>query len=137
MTDIALDPHLHTRINRFSSLDGQAFVGNRFGSSPRYTLSAGVDWDITDQVSLRADVRHSDGYFSSDENLAAYRIGGYTVGNVQGAWQLTRDWELYGYVDNVFDAKKPTLKYDDRTAGGIVASMLEPRTVGVGVRFSF
>lgn len=129
--------YLHTRINRFSSLDGQAFVGNRFGSSPRYTLSAGFDWNITDQVSLHADVRHSDGYFSSDENLAAYRVGGYTVGNVQGSWQLTRDWELYGYVDNMFDAKKPTLKYDDRTAGGIVASMLEPRTVGMGVRFSF
>ena len=116
-----------------------AFAGNRFAKSPRYTAAIGVDWLAAPDLRLSADLRHVGGAESDDANAAAYRVGAYTLANARlsyapAAWGNV---ELFAFVNNLFDARKPTWKYDDRSAGGIVASMVAPRHFGVGVRASF
>lgn len=128
---------LRTKLSKFTNASGAAFEGNEFGKAPTYTLGLGVDWDVIENVTLSAEVRHTDGYYSTDENYPAYWVDSYTVANARLAYKPNDSWQLYAYVNNIFDERSPTWKYDDRTAGGIVASMLEPREYGVGMKVKF
>lgn len=130
---------LRTKIHRFSDPDGVSFEGNEFAHSPRYMVGLDVNWNITDQLALNANVHRTDGYHSSDNNLPGYDVGAYTVANARLSYQMDRTWQFYAYVDNLFDTRKPTSKFDDRTAGGIVimSEVLEPRVYGAGVKVTF
>lgn len=128
---------LHTKLSSFTNPAGVAFEGNEFGKAPSYTFGFGLDWDIIENVTLSAEVRHTDGYYSTDENYPAYWVDSYTVANARLTYQPSETWQFYAYVNNIFDERAPTWKYDDRTAGGIVASMLEPREYGVGLKVKF
>ncbi len=128
---------LHTKLDKITNAAGAAFEGNEFGKAPGYMFSLGADWDITEQVRLSADVRHTDGYYSTSENYPAYYVDSYTVANARITYAPSENWQLYAYVDNIFDERAATWKYDDRTAGGIVASMLEPREYGLGLKVKF
>lgn len=128
---------LHTKLSRFTNPAGVAFEGNEFGKAPGYMFGLGFDWDVVENVTFSAELRHTDGYYSTDENYPAYHVDSYTVANARVTYSPKENWEVYAYVDNIFDERKPTWKYDDRTAGGIVASMLEPREYGIGMRVKF
>lgn len=127
---------LHTRIRSFTA-NGGVLEGKTFGRAPKAMLSLGVDWDIHPQWRLAANVRHTAGYHSTDENIAAYDIGSYTMADARITYAPTRSLEIFAYVNNLFDKRTPTWKYDDRTAGGIAASMTAPRQFGVGVKATF
>ena len=117
--------------------NGAVLEGKEFGRAPGYMFSVGVDWDITSQIKLAADLRRTDSYYSTDENIPAYRIGAYTVANARLTYKPTDKLEFFTYANNIFDARKPTWKFDDRTAGGIVSSMAPPREIGIGMKASF
>lgn len=128
---------LHTRIDEFSDPVGLASEGNEFGRAPSYMFNLGADWDITPEIRLSGEVFHTDGYYSTDQNDAAYLIDSYTVANARVTYAPYESLQLFGYVNNILDERTPTWKYDDRTAGGIVASMLEPREFGLGMNLRF
>lgn len=128
---------LHTKLSKFSNTAGVAFEGNEFGKAPSYTFGVGFDWDVVENVTLSAEVRHTDGYYSTDENYPAYWVDSYTVANARVTYQPNDTWQFYAYINNIFDERAPTWKYDDRTAGGIVASMLEPLEYGAGIKVKF
>lgn len=122
-----------------TEIESGVFAGNRFSKSPKYTAMIGADWLVAQGLQVSADVRRIGAVESDDANAAAYRVGAYTLANARisyapAAWGNV---ELFAFVNNLFDARKPTWKYDDRSVGGIVASMTAPRHFGVGVRASF
>ena len=100
-------------------------------------FSVGADWNITPEIRLSGDVRHTAGYHSTDENTPAYEIDAYTIASTRVTYEPYEGRQVFAFVDNIFDERTPTWKYDDRTAGGIVASVTEPRTFGVGVKVKF
>ncbi|MFD1710584.1 TonB-dependent receptor [Ottowia sp. GY511] len=114
-------------------------AGNQFAKSPKHTLSVGVDWLAGPGLKVSADLRHVGSTKSDDANAPAYRVGSYTLVNARLSYAPAswRTVELFAFVNNLFDARRPTWKYDDRSVGGIVASMVAPRHFGVGVRASF
>ncbi|YBV94121.1 TonB-dependent receptor (plasmid) [Phyllobacteriaceae bacterium JZ32] len=130
---------LQTEITEFSYPSADIQEGNEFGRAPGYMFGFGADWDITEKVRLSGDVRHTDGYHSTDNNDPAYYIDSYTIANARIVYAPNESFQIYGYVNNIFDERTPTWKYDDRSARGIaiVGSMLEPRTFGVGMRVKF
>ncbi|WP_237703761.1 TonB-dependent receptor [Rhodospirillum rubrum] len=128
---------LKTRIGSFSNAEGTSYEGNEFGRAPSYTLSLGMDWDITPKVRLSGEVKHTDGYYSTDENISAYAVENYTVANARIGYAPREYLEVYVFANNIFDKRAPAYLYDDRSAGGIVANMIEPRTVGIGVKGTF
>lgn len=127
---------LQTEIGKFSSAMAD-FTGKEFSRAPGYTISLAADWDITPQLRLSGDIRHSDGYFSDDENTADYAIDAYTVANTRLTYTAGSGMQFYGYVDNIFDERAPLYKHINRSVGGIEASMLEPREFGVGLTHRF
>lgn len=127
---------LHTKIDKFAN-DGALLEGKSFGRAPDYTLSLGADWNVSSRLTLSADLRHTDSYYSTDENLPAYRVSAYTVANARLSYMASGNVELFAYANNLFDKRAPSWKYDDRTAGGIAASMVQPRELGIGVKTYF
>ncbi len=128
---------LQTEIGRFSNAGGDVYEGKEFSRAPAYMFSLGMDWDIVPGLRFSAEVRHTDGYYSTDENTSAYAVDDYTVANTSLSYALCRYLEPYIFVNNIFDEREPTYFYDDRSVGGIVANMLEPRTFGIGIRGTF
>ncbi len=130
---------LETEITEFSYASADIQEGNEFGKAPGYMFSLGADWDITPEVRLSGEVRHTDGYHSTDNNDPAYYVDSYTVANARLTYAPNENFEFYGFVNNIFDERSPTWKYDDRSASGIaiVGSMLEPRTFGAGMKVRF
>lgn len=127
---------LHTRIDRFSDGSG-VLEGKRFGRAPSYTLSLGAQWRATARLTLDVDVRHTAGYHSTDENIAAYEVDPRTVAGARLSYAVNKHTEVFAYVDNLFDDRSPTWFFDDRTVRGIAGSMPPPREFGAGVRITF
>lgn len=128
---------LHSTIDGFTNAAGIAYGERKFGKAPGYTLSIGVDWTVIPDLKLGVESRLTDGYYSTDENNPAYKVDRYSVTNVRISYALRKSLEIYGFANNVFDKRTPVLFSDDRTAGGIVGSMLEPCMFGVGVKGTF
>ncbi|MGY0587815.1 MAG: TonB-dependent receptor [Paraglaciecola chathamensis] len=128
---------LHSNIGSFTSEGGKAYEGNEFGKAPGMMVSMGAQWDITPEWRWSGDVRYMDGYYSTDKNEAAYEVDSYHVANTRVAYQPMNNMELYLYVNNLFDERAETYLYDDRSVGGIVANMLEPRQAGLGIKYNF
>jgi outer membrane receptor protein involved in Fe transport len=128
---------LDTEIGEFASAGGDVYEGNEFGGAPGYMLSFSADWDIIPEVRLTGEVRHTDGYYSTDENFSAYEVDGYSVVNARVTYSPLGNMEFYVFADNLFDDRTPTYLVVDRSVGGIVGSMQEPRTLGFGIKGSF
>lgn len=128
---------LRTEIGAFSDALGNSFEGNEFSRSPGHMFSLGVDWNIRPDLRLTGDLRHTDGYYSNDQNNPAFQIDSYTVANARLTWTPRDQLEVFAFVNNIFDERTPTWKLEDRSVGGIAAAMLEPREIGIGVKMTF
>lgn len=129
---------LKTKIDAFT-VNGTVHKGREFASAPEYTANLGLDWDVTSQLKLAGDVRHVQGYYSSDENLETHKVGGYTIANARMSYKLFKNTELFSYVNNVFNKRAASLKTNSRsgTQTIIVGSMNAPREFGVGLKMAF
>ena len=128
---------LETNISKFATLGGSVYEGNDFPRAPKYSFSVGVDWDILPNLSVTGKVRHSDGYYSDEENEAIYEVGSYTIANASLSYSFDDAVELYVFVNNIFDDRSPAALDNDRSAGGLVATTVEPRVLGVGFKGKF
>ncbi|WP_417281076.1 TonB-dependent receptor [Celeribacter sp.] len=127
---------LKTKITEISR--NTDFEDNSFAKAPPVTLSLGADWAMTDQIRVGGQLRHvAGGYFSDAENTEDYKIGNYTITDLQASYAFNDGIELYGYVNNIFDIREDTFKQFNRTQGGTEAAITAPRTVGIGIRGTF
>ncbi|MFD2441808.1 TonB-dependent receptor domain-containing protein [Paracoccus kondratievae] len=101
-------------------------------------LTLGASWDATDRLNLGGQLRYVDGYYSNTANTPAFEVDGYTLVDLNASWRINDKVELYGYVNNLFDERTPTLL--EAARGNTVftqASMTSPRMVGIGIRGTF
>jgi outer membrane receptor protein involved in Fe transport len=108
-----------------------AFKGKQFQRSPKFTLSAAIDWRPVQRLLLSAQLRRNSGFFSDDLNSATRYVGGWTKVDARAVWSA-RKFRLFGYVRNVTDNFYLTYKFlpDFATAG-------DPREAGVGIEAAF
>ncbi len=133
---------LKTEIGKFSDALGVSYKNNEFGQAPSYMFSFGADWDITGQIRLSADVHHTAESYSTDLNKEAYALDSYTIANARLSYIATDNFEVFGYVNNIFDQQAAQWKFDDRSRGRIdptpiMGTALKPRTFGVGLKAVF
>lgn len=127
---------LHTEFERFDQIP--AYEGNEFARAPGRMLTLGASWDATDRLNLGGQLRYVDGYYSNTANTPAFEVDGYTLVDLNASWRINDKVELYGYVNNLFDERTPTLL--EAARGNTVftqASMTSPRMVGIGIRGTF
>lgn len=84
----------------------QVLPGDNIPGIPNHRFKTGFDYWVTDRWKVGADlVAISGQYHLGDEANLLQQVGGYTRVDIDTSYQLTEHIEIYGFVNNVFDAR--------------------------------
>ncbi|MBR0791611.1 TonB-dependent receptor [Bradyrhizobium manausense] len=104
----------------FADADGniQVLPGNQIPAVPRHRVKLGVDYAITDEWKVGGNALFvSSQYLVGDESNQYSKLPSYTVFNLHTSYQVTKNVQLYGKVDNIFDNRYATYgQFFDTTA---------------------
>ncbi len=92
--------------NPFADANGNIFVvpGDHLTGIPDYRFKAGAEYRITDPWKLGADLNVVGGqWLVGDESNQNPKMPAYWTVNLHSSYQLTKNVELYGLVQNLFD----------------------------------
>ncbi|MGY4622548.1 TonB-dependent receptor [Bradyrhizobium sp. USDA 4486] len=113
----------------------QVLPGNQLPAIPRHLVKVGVDYNVTDVWKVGGNALFvSSQYLVGDESNQYAKLPSYTVFNLHTSYQVTKNVQLYGRIDNVFDKRYATYgRFFDREAvpnftnGG--AEFTDPRSL--------
>ena len=78
--------------------------GSRLPGVPRHRFKAGFDYWLTPEWKFGSDlITVSDQVFFGDEANLNEPLAGYTVVNIHSSYDITKNIQIYGLVNNVFD----------------------------------
>ncbi|MFA5900099.1 MAG: TonB-dependent receptor [Hyphomicrobium sp.] len=81
-------------------------AGDRMPGVPRHRFKAGLDYLVTPKWVVGADfVAASNQIFFGDESNLDTPLGGYGRVNVHSSYNVTEHVQLYGLIENLFDAQ--------------------------------
>jgi outer membrane cobalamin receptor len=80
--------------------------GKRPQQAPRWTVTAGIDAQPIDDISLSADLRFESDRFADDQNTM--RMPDATEVDAKAAWSFAPSWALYIAADNLLNARIAT-----------------------------
>ncbi len=99
--------------------DGSANLGKRLARRPEHSMSALVDVDWTERLSMGATLTHVGASFEDAANRQ--RLEGYVLADVRVALRLVDGISLYGRIENLFDAGYETaLRFGQPGRAGFV-----------------
>lgn len=122
---------LRSKLTKFSA--SPDVEGNELREAPEYTLNMGFSWDVTPKFTVGGDVSWIDGYYSDFTNDPDNEVPDRTLVNLNASYALSDEFELYGYVDNVFDESEAQFLFRSGERGVIT----KPREIGFGLRATF
>jgi outer membrane receptor protein involved in Fe transport len=102
-------------------------TGLRPAQQPRFTATAGLDWNATSHLGLHGDFRYESTRFDDDLNTRPLTAGATL--NVRADWRFKSGIMAYVQADNITDTRIPTA---NTTAA---VSYDAPRIVRIGFRF--
>jgi outer membrane receptor protein involved in Fe transport len=83
--------------------------GNQIPAIPRHRVKLGVDYNVTDVWKVGGNALFVSGqYLVGDESNQYTKLPSYTVFNLHTSYQVTKNIQLYGKVDNIFDKRYAT-----------------------------
>jgi iron complex outermembrane receptor protein len=94
--------------NNPAAVDGVITVvpGNHMPSIPKHRVKAGAEYAVTDSWKLGTELVAASGqYLRGDEANLNPQIPGYWVVNLFTSYQVTKNFELFGRVQNLFDRR--------------------------------
>jgi outer membrane receptor protein involved in Fe transport len=96
--------------NSSADADGaiQVVPGDRIPANPRHIVKVRADWEVTPRLLIGANLLVSAGsYARGDENNQDVngQLPGYTLLNLDGRWLVSRRFEIFARVNNVFDRR--------------------------------
>jgi len=97
--------------NPFADANGNIFVtpGNQIPGIPQHQIKGGVDYWFTPQLKLGTDVIWvSSQWFVGDDANQNPKLADYWVANLHGSYQLTKELQIYGFINNLFNRKFAT-----------------------------
>jgi iron complex outermembrane recepter protein len=90
----------------FADANGNIFVapGDHIPGIPAQRFKAGVEYAVTDAWKLGADVNViGSQWLIHDDNNLNPKVSGFAVVNLHGSYQVTKNIELFGLVNNLFN----------------------------------
>lgn len=124
---------LHTEITKYP---GSGVEGNRLARAPAFTLDFGGSYALENGIDLSLNTRYTDAYQSEVENKPRGKTDPYWITSAQVGYNL-EGVRLFADVKNLFNATEPVLLAPGATAIDDVANLTDPRTITVGVDFTF
>ena len=122
--------------NPFADGDGliQVEEGDHIPGLPEHTLKVGGDYNFTPKFSVGGDLQYRSGvYVRGDESNQLGRLDDYATVNLRGNYQLTKTFNVFARINNVFDQEYESfglLGEPDEVPG--FDNFVDPRFVGVG-----
>jgi iron complex outermembrane receptor protein len=102
------------------AVDGniQVLPGDHIPRLPSHLIKASIEYAVTDEWKVGGDALFvSSQYFVGDESNQFPKLPGYAVFNLHTSYQVTKNLQLYGRVDNIFDNRYSTIgTFFDTTA---------------------
>lgn len=98
----------------------QVAAGDRLPGIPEHQFKVGVDFRVTDKWTLGAVLNYYSGqYLRGDESNQNAPLAGYAVVNLHGSYRVSKDFELFAGIMNLFNARYETFgQYGDPTGIG-------------------
>jgi outer membrane receptor protein involved in Fe transport len=128
----------------------QILPGNVIPGVPRHRIKAGIDYSITDALKVGGDALFvSSQYYVGDGSNQAPQLPSYAVFNLHASYQVDKNVQIYGRIDNVFDNRYATYgTFFDRGAIGNLSngtdftdartvSPARPRAFYAGMKVTF
>jgi iron complex outermembrane recepter protein len=134
--------------NPLADANGDIFVtpGNQIPGIPQHTIKAGIDYFVTPKFKLGTDVIWvSSQWYVGDDANQNVKIADYWIANLHGSYQLTKEWQVYGVINNLFNRQFATFGtyFDPQSVLNAVANPpidhrtitpAQPLSIYVGVR---
>lgn len=87
----------------------QVLPGNQIPAIPRHRVKVAVDYAVTNEWKVGGNALFvSSQYLVGDQSNQYSKLPSYTVFNLHTSYQVTKSFQLYGKVDNVFDNRYAT-----------------------------
>jgi outer membrane receptor protein involved in Fe transport len=87
----------------------QILPGNVIPAVPRHRIKAGIDYSVTDAFKIGGDALFvGSQYYVGDGSNQAPKLPSYAVFNLHASYQVDKNVQVYGRVDNVFDNRYAT-----------------------------
>jgi iron complex outermembrane recepter protein len=113
--------------------------GTPIAGIPRNTLKVGVDYSLTDNWKIGADMVAASGQvIFGDENGAFPQLPGYAVFGVHTSYQVGKQLQIYGLIQNILDQRYYTAGglFDISSFPNSAPFLTDPRTFGPGKPFA-
>lgn len=110
---LALRPAENLRIDaNYSLVDAKsrsadATFGNRLARRPKDNANLSVDWISPSKLAIGASVSITGDSFDNLSNTV--RLEGYTLASIRASYPINSSIEVFGRVENLFDAKYQTV----------------------------
>ena len=98
---------LSSPFNPFADANGDIFVqpGDHVPGIPAHTFKTGFDYGLTKEWTFGADfIAVSGQFFQGDESNQNPQLGGYAKVNIHTSYDVNDHIQLYGLVNNLFNA---------------------------------
>ena len=109
--------------------------GDRIPGIPQHKFKAGFDYWLTSQLKFGGDLvaASSQVFFGDEANLNAL-LPGYATVNLHASYDITKQLQVYGLINNVFDHHYATFgnytNIDDASAASLgTIDFTDPRTI--------
>jgi iron complex outermembrane recepter protein len=92
--------------NPAADADGNIFVvpGNHIPGIPAHRFKAGAEYNVTDAWKIGADLYVvGSQYFIHDDSNQFAKVPAYSVVNLHSSYQLTKNIEVFGLIQNLFN----------------------------------
>ncbi len=113
--------------------------GTPIAGIPRNTLKVGFDFDATDKWKIGADmVAASSQTIFGDENGALPPVPGYVVFNAHTSYQVGKQLQVYGLIQNIFNQHYYTYGglFDTGALPNAAPYLTDPRSLGPAAPFA-
>ena len=113
--------------------------GTQIAGIPKNTVKVGVDYAVTDKWRVGADMVAASGQvIMGNENGFFPQLPGYAVFGVHTSYQVGKNFQLYGLIQNIFDQRYYTAGglFDVTSFPNAAPFLTDPRTFGPGKPFA-
>ncbi len=113
--------------------------GTPIAGIPKNTVKVGVDYSVTDRWKVGADMVAASGQvIFGNENGALPQLPGYAVFGVHTSYQVGKQLQIYGLIQNIFDQRYYTAGalYDITSFPNSAPFLTDPRSLGPGKPFA-
>jgi iron complex outermembrane recepter protein len=113
--------------------------GTQIAGIPKNTVKVGVDYAVTDRWHVGADMVAASGQvIFGNENGALPQVPGYAIFGLHTSYQVAKQVQIYGLVQNIFDQRFYTAGslFDTGQFPNSLPNLTDPRSMGPGKPFA-